>query len=103
MEQKDSYLTDIIIKLLVIIFGAILVLIILFNIGEENKKNQKNFFSFDDRFKTVEEDGTHKIIVDTETNVLYLEYETTGNKYGITVLLNSDGAPMLFDENKGEE
>lgn len=101
MEEKDSYLTNVIIKLFVIILASFL-FVNLFN--KENKKEEnENLFSYDTRFVTVEEDGTHKIIVDTETNVLYLECETSSNRYGITVLLNSDGTPMLLNENKGEE
>lgn len=101
MEEKDSYLTNVIIKLFVIILASFL-FVNLFN--KENKKEEnENSFSYDTRFVTVEEDGTHKIIVDKETNVLYLECETSSNRYGITVLLNSDGTPMLLNENKGEE
>lgn len=101
MEEKDSYLTNVIIKLFVIILVSFL-FVNLFN--KENKKEEnENSFSYDARFVTVEEDGTHKIIVDTKTDVLYLEYETTGNKYGITALLNSDGTPMLLNENKERE
>lgn len=49
------------------------------------------------RFATVEKYGNYSIIVDLETNVMYLKFETSSYKYGITVLLNSDGTPMLWD------
>lgn len=49
-----------------------------------------------DRFITVEEDGYYSILVDTDTDVMYLQY--IGGPYkGITVLLNADGAPMLWN------
>ena len=51
-----------------------------------------------DRFITVQKDGSYSILVDTETNVMYLTYESATYKYGITVLLNSDGTPMLWGE-----
>lgn len=101
MKEKDNYLTNVIIKLSVIILASFLIFVILSN--KEKKEIEENSFSYDTRFATVEEDGTHRIIVDKETNVLYLECETSSNRYGITVLLNSDGTPMLLNENKGEE
>lgn len=46
------------------------------------------------RFVVVQNFGlTHSILVDTETNVLYLRFNR-----GITVLLNADGTPMLWGE-----
>lgn len=50
-----------------------------------------------DRFITVQKDGNYSILVDTETNVLYLRF-LGGYHYGITVLLNADGTPMLWGE-----
>lgn len=49
------------------------------------------------RFVQVESTGAYSILVDTETNVMYLRYYV-GYKYGITVLLNADGTPMLWGE-----
>ena len=50
------------------------------------------------RFITAETDGYYAIFVDTQTNVMYLKRDTGSNyQYGITVLLNSDGTPMLWD------
>lgn len=46
------------------------------------------------RFIVVENYGiTRSVLVDTETNVLYLRFDR-----GITVLLNADGSPMLWGE-----
>lgn len=55
----------------------------------------------DDRFVTVQRqiESRFKIIVDTETNVMYL-MDGLGHQGGITVLLNADGTPMLWDEKE---
>ena len=46
------------------------------------------------RFIKVENYGIDRyVLVDTETNVLYLRFDR-----GITVLLNADGSPMLWGE-----
>ena len=37
------------------------------------------------------------ILVDKETNVCYLEYKS-GKNYGITVMLNPDGTPKLWED-----
>lgn len=50
------------------------------------------------RFVTVEEDIYYSILVDTKTNVMYLKFDSGFYKYGITVLLNADGTPMLWGE-----
>lgn len=59
----------------------------------------------DGRFVTVETDGYgyYSIIVDTETNVMYLKFDTGGYRYGITVLMNADGTPMLWGEGTLEK
>lgn len=45
------------------------------------------------RFETIEEDSPdYRIIVDKETGVLYLN-----RFYGITVLLDKDGKPLLYE------
>lgn len=41
------------------------------------------------------------IYVDRETGVMYLVFYGA-NRAGITVLLNSDGTPMIYDFAKGE-
>lgn len=49
------------------------------------------------RFVQVESTGAYSILVDTETNVMYFRY-VDGYSYGITVLMNADGTPMLWGE-----
>jgi hypothetical protein len=54
------------------------------------------------RFITVEEKvgGLHvctDIVVDTHTGVMY-SYNESGHKIAMTVLLNTDGTPMIWEE-----
>ena len=42
-------------------------------------------------------DGYYSILVDKDTKVCYLEYYG-GNWYGITVMLNPDGTPKIWEE-----
>lgn len=39
----------------------------------------------------------YSILVDKETGVCYLEYDG-GRQYGITVMLNQDGTPKIWEE-----
>lgn len=43
-------------------------------------------------------DDWYSIIVDKETGVCYLEM-SGGYQYGITVMLNADGTPKIWEEN----
>lgn len=43
-------------------------------------------------------DDLYSIIVDKETGVCYLEM-SGGYHYGITVMLNADGTPKIWEEN----
>lgn len=46
-------------------------------------------------------DDCYCILVDKETGVCYLEYEKPFgycNSYGITVMLNADGTPKIWEE-----
>ena len=48
-------------------------------------------------------DDSYSILVDKETGVCYLEYKCgVGYKgyYGITVMLNADGTPKIWEEKK---
>lgn len=49
------------------------------------------------RFVTVDRDGAWAILVDKETNVMYLR-DLQNHQGGITVLVNPDGTPMLWEE-----
>ena len=53
------------------------------------------------RFETVYEQGNARIVVDRETNVMYLQIISAYGS-GITVLLNEDGTPKVFDGENAE-
>ena len=42
-------------------------------------------------------DGYYSILVDKDTKVCYLEYDGV-HQYGITVMLNPDGTPKIWEE-----
>ncbi len=42
-------------------------------------------------------DDDYSILVDKETGVCYLEY-ILASRYGITVLLNADGTPKIWED-----
>lgn len=47
-------------------------------------------------------DNCYSILVDKETGVCYLEYECGIGRqgyYGITVMLNADGTPKIWEED----
>lgn len=49
---------------------------------------------------TVDNDTRFKILVDKETKVMYLYYSSMGSSRGyagLTVMLNADGTPMLWE------
>lgn len=59
--------------------------------------NDDNEIITDNRFITVEygfddKGNAIRIVVDTETNVMYFTYQT-----GITVMLDADGKPLLWE------
>lgn len=48
-------------------------------------------------------DDRYSILVDKETGVCYLEYDHCAGYdgyYGITVMLNADGTPKIWEEKK---
>lgn len=61
---------------------------------EEVKQEQVTMF---ERHKL---DKYYSILVDKETGVCYLEYNKSGcYQYDITVMLNADGTPKIWEEN----
>lgn len=51
-------------------------------------------------------DGCYSILVDKETGVCYLEYESCAGYqgyYGITVMLNADGTPKIWEGYQKEK
>lgn len=54
------------------------------------------------RFERHTLDDSYSILVDKETGVCYLEYDHCGGYdgyYGITVMLNADGTPKIWEED----
>ena len=43
-------------------------------------------------------DDYYSILVDKETGVCYLEYISTSGYSGLTVLLNADGTPKIWED-----
>ena len=43
-------------------------------------------------------DDHYSILVDKETGVCYLKYESVGGYSGLTVMLNADGTPKIWEE-----
>lgn len=55
----------------------------------------------DSKFERHRLDNCYSILVEKESGICYLEYEMdAGNQgyYGITVMLNPDGTPKLWEE-----
>lgn len=81
-------------KILCLVIAIILMLTCVGCSG--GKIADKNKDSLSGRFYTVA-DGNHdgdpvKIIIDRETNVMYLKHW-----YGITVMFDADGKPLLWE------
>lgn len=43
-------------------------------------------------------DEYYSILVDKETGVCYLEFDSDYYRYGITVMLNADGMPKIWEK-----
>ena len=83
--------------------GLIIVIVILFflpyimNAGIREKTIEKMENKYiKDRFEIVQEYSDCLIIVDKETRVLYAKTMGTGSS-GITVLLDENGKPLLYE------
>ena len=65
--------------------------------GCENAALSDEQNPFKDRFATLDVGSRVDVIVDTKTGVCYL-YRAIGYGAGITVMLDTDGTPLLYDE-----
>ena len=78
---------------------VIAIMLMLTCVGCENEGND---IITDGRFMVIEDgfadSGRVCVVVDKETNVMYLKYH-----YGITVMLDADGKPLLWEENNNEK
>lgn len=69
-----------------LIICVIIVTLLLFGCHRESSNEKK-------RFTFIESDDGYYIFVDTETNVMYVQFYGGG----ITALLNADGTPILWN------
>ena len=85
---------------------------ILFSSCDNNSNNENNKYSKVDRFIEVENGRFNKDILyttyyDKETLIMYMVidgYEGVGtSRGGITVMLDKDGKPLLYNKDKEKE
>ena len=84
-------------KFIAIILSVTVVLAMLTGCGAKSVDEP----GVDNRFKLVEAyktsgRGSTSIYVDAETGVMYM-YVKVGNSGGLTVMVDSDGAPLVWD------
>ena len=81
-------------------FAVILLMAVLVIGCGSSAEVQAKYIMFDEH----RVDNEHMILVDRDTKVCYLQYGstsniTTGESYGgITIMLNADGTPKLWEE-----
>lgn len=51
------------------------------------------------RFRTVHSESNYSVVVDEETGVMYL-YVGAGYGGGLTVMVDQDGAPLVWEETR---
>ena len=83
------------------VITIILTMIILLGCGV-NSLSGKNIDVETKRIKKVYGSPYEQIFVDTETNVMYL-YEGLGYGGGMTVMLDKDGKPLLWEKDGDAE
>lgn len=54
-------------------------------------------YTSEERFDIVHEEGSQTIVVDEETGVMYL-FCQAGYAGGMTVMVDADGNPLLYEE-----
>lgn len=85
------------------LFVAIIILAMIMLLGcGLNSLSGKNIDVETERIKKVYGGPYEQIFVDTETNVMYL-YEGLGYGGGMTVMLDKDGKPLLWEKDGDEE
>lgn len=52
-------------------------------------------------FDIIEENNTHTIYRDTQTDVLYIEFKRNGYSSAMSVLMNADGTPKTYSQYIG--
>lgn len=106
-------------KKAILIFTATIVLVIitmllcmlLFSSCENNSNNENNEYSKVDRFVEVEngrfnDDTWYTTYYDKETLIMYMVIDRLENNdysRGITVMVDKDGKPLLYNKDKESE
>lgn len=81
---------------------GVVTLCVLAVVNDANVKEEKGIVFEDDteRFQSIDEFDGVCVIVDTETGVQYL-WRGAGYKGGLTVLLDAEGKPLLYEFKTG--
>ena len=66
--------------------------------GPNRNNGEIMFISDYVEFELIEQDTTHTIFRDTQTDVLYVEFKRNGYSSALTVLLNADGTPKTYSQ-----
>ena len=72
-----------------------LIMLLLTGCGVESTSCKEVVYA--DNFVAVESYNSNTIYVDKNTKVMYWKLHYTGSDTGITVILNTDGSPMLWE------
>ena len=79
------------------LFVAIIILTMIMLLGcGLNSLSEENIYINPERIKKVYGSSYEQIFVDTETNVMYL-YEGLGYGGGLTVMVDKNGKPLLWE------
>lgn len=89
-------------KRLIRAFSSVIIAIVLCFclIGCKDKDETYIDRAFGGRMGFVEKAGWSYVIYDKETKVMYLYLSPDGRAAGLTAILNEDGSPMLYEEDK---
>ena len=72
-----------------------LTIFLLTGCGAESVGNKEIVYA--DNFVCMERYNNSLIYVDKNTRVMYWKYNASGSDTGLTVILNTDGSPMLWE------
>lgn len=61
--------------------------------------DDENIPDVDNRFKKIYSGWNYYVIYDTETKVMYSVSDGAENKGTLTLLVDTDGKPLLYDDN----
>lgn len=82
-------------KIFCFLLLVLVVLILVFSCGMESGAGEPN--PFEDRFVECRASHVSTVIVDKMTGVCYI-YRSVGYGAGMTVLLDIDGTPLLYED-----